>query len=590
MSVALSESLLLASVAWPLVIVGLLMLPGLRSVGLVLTPWAALPALALSAFPNSTLKLSDVMLGGGLALDATGRVFLLLTSILWLASGVLARARLRVADSNALAVMLLLAMAASFGLVLAGDALLFFAAATVAGYGLYGALAYEADAQTRKAGRVLVVLMVFSDLLVFEVLLILGQAAGTVDFVSLRHAFVNIENKNMVLGLLIVGFGTKLGMLGVHFWTPMVFARASAELRPAVVAFMFGAGVLGSWRLIPLGQIDAKEVAAILQWLAWVTLAYAGFAGMSQTCRRAIQGYAAIALSSVWLVVLSACLQQPKLWQILAHPSAAVLIQSGTSLAAILLIDKINEGASFRTLSSLVSVLAWLAVLLLAIAPLGLVWVMDGQVPAIAILSAMAVIALLAGNSLLHGDPDSPAEPVERYVPSAAVPASHFIKAPFIALWVVAALIVVATLAAGYQLFHVTIGEAATGLVIVVVAITAAVLNARWRLLRLPVLAPGDVLVPITHGLVLARDSAGRLLARCEERWTDITQALDRRIRPLMMRSDIAGMLESLFLRWSLALSLLLLLGLLVAWLAAVDLHLIMILHLQWILTHSKFS
>lgn len=531
-------------------------------------PWAALPALALSAFPNSTLQLPDIMLGGILALDATGRVFLFLIAMLWLASGVLARARLRVAGSNTFGIMLLLAMSGSFGLVLADDAVLFFAAATVAGYSLYGALACEADTHARKAGRVLVVLLVFSDVLVFEVLLMLGHAAGAVDFESLRQAFVNIENKNMVLGLLIVGFGTKIGVLGVHFWTPMVFARVGAELRPAVVAFMFGAGVLGSWRLMPLGQIDAKEAAAILQWLAWVTLAYAGFAGMSQTCRRAILGYAAIALSSVWLAVLSACLQQPALWQTLADPSAAVLIQSGASLAAILLIEKNDEATSSRTLSSLVSVLTWLAVLLLAISPLGLVWGMAGQVPAIAILSVMAVIALLVGNSLYHGDLDPSAEPVERYAPSAEVLASRSVKAPYIALWVIAALIVVATLAAGYQLFHVTIGEAAMGLFIVLVAISVAVLNARWRVLRLPVLPPGDVLVPITQGLVLARVGAGRLLARCVERWTDITQALDRRLRPLTKRSDIAGFLESMLLRWSPALSLLLLLGLLVAWLA----------------------
>jgi formate hydrogenlyase subunit 3/multisubunit Na+/H+ antiporter MnhD subunit len=465
--------------------------------------------------------------------------------------------------------MLLLAMTGSFGLVLAGDALLFFAAATIAGYSLYGALAYEADTQTRKAGRVLVVLLVFSDLLIFEVLLVLGQAAGTVDFVSLRHAFVNIENKNMVLGLLIAGFGTKIGVLGVHFWMPMVFARVGAELRPAVVAFIIGAGVLGSWRLIPLGEIDAKEAAAILQWLAWVTLAYAGFAGMSQSSRRAILGYAAIALSSVWLIVLSACLQQPALWQALADPSAAVLIQSGASLAVILLIDKSNEGASSRTISSLVPVLTWLAVLLLAIAPLALVWGMTVRVPAIAILSAMAVIALLAGNSLFHGDLDPSAEPVERYAPSAAVSVSRSVKVPYMSLWVIAALIVVATLAAGYQLFHVTIGEAATGLFIVLAAISAAVLNARCGVLRLPVFPAGDVLVPISHGLVLARQGADRLLARCVKRWTDVTQALDRRIRPLTTRSDIAGFLESRLLRWSPALSLLLLLGLLVAWLAA---------------------
>lgn len=98
-------------------------------------------------------------------------------------------------------------------------------------------------------------------------------------------------------------------------------------------------------------------------------------------------------------------------------------------------------------------------------------------------------------------------------------------------------------------------------------------MHALWRVLRLPDLPPGDVLVPITQGLVLARDGADRLLARCVERWTDITQALDRRIRPLTTKSDIAGFLESMLLRWSpplsLSLSLSLLLGLLVAWLAA---------------------
>lgn len=564
----MSEGMLLASVAWPLVVIGLLILPGLRSVGLVLTPWAALPALVLSTFPNSTLKLPDVMLGGILALDAAGRVFLLLISILWLASSVLARARLRADGSNAFAVMLLLAMSGSFALVLAGDALLFFAAATVAGYSLYGALACEADTHARQAGKVLVVLLVFSDVLVFEVLLMLSQAAGSVDFESLRQAFVNFENKNMVLGLLIIGFGIKLGMLGVHLWTPPVFAAADAELRPAVVAFMFGAGVLGGLRLIPLGLIDAMEVAAILQWLAWVTLAYAGFVGMSQAHRRAIPGYAAIALSSVWLVVLSACLQQPALWKNLAHPLAAILIQSGAALVAILLIDKIKELASSRTLSCLISALTWLAVLLLAMAPLGLVWVMAGQVPTITILLAMAVIALLAAYNFLRWDLDLSAEPVGQYAPSAAVPALRPFKAPFISLWVVAELIVVATLAAGYQLFHVTIGEAAIGLFIVLAAISAAVLNARWRVLRLPVFAPGDVLIPITHGLVLARDGTGRLLARSEEHWTYIVQALDRRLRSLTTRSDITGFLESMLLRWGPALLLLLLLGLSIAWLA----------------------
>ncbi|MCW8905979.1 MAG: proton-conducting transporter membrane subunit [Sedimenticola sp.] len=564
MSLTLSDVILILAVAWPLLVATLLVLPGMRPVGRVLTPWTALPALVLSTLPADTLRLPAVMLGAGLELDGTGRVFLILIASLWLASGILLRDRLRAASSNLFATMLLLAMLGSFSLVLSDNALLFFAASTVAGYSLYGALVHDTDSQTRTAGKVLVVLLVLSDLLVFEVLLLLGQAAGTTDFVSLRQVFVDLENANLVLGLLIIGFGVKLGILGVHFWVPPVFSRAEPGLLPALVAFMFGAGLLGGLRLIPLGQIEATGAASSLQWLAWVTLAYAGFAGMGQVLRRSVLGYATIVLGSLWLVVLSACLQQPALWKALAYPSAAALVQSGAALTAILLIHKANNPVSSR----LRSMLTGLAVLLLAMSPLGLVSVVSGQLPIVSILSTMAVIALLAGRTFFLEDTNPLAGSVDRNGRSAEGAASYPIKTPPIPVWVIAALITVAMLVAGYQFLHVAPGEVVTGFLIVLTALLMVVLNARWRILRLPAFAPGDVLVYSINGLVLVRNGAGRLLADCLERWSDIVQALDRHIRPLATISDIAGLVESVLLRWSVALSLLLLLGLLVAWLA----------------------
>ena len=566
----MSESLiLLGVVVWPLMVAGLLLLPGLRSAGLVLTPWAALPALALSILTNGVLTLPSVMLGGILELDVTGRLFLFLISILWLASGALARARLRAAASDSFAIMLLLAMTGSFGLVLAGDALLFFAAATVAGYGLYGALVSEADPHAHKAGKVLVVLLVLSDVLVFEVLLMLGQAAGSVDFESLQQAFVEIESKNLVLGLLVAGFGIKIGMLGVHLWIPPVFAAANSVLRPAVVALIFGAGVLGALRLLPLGQVQATEVATVLNWLAWATLVYTVFVGMSQDQRRAIPGYVAIALSSVWLVVLSACLQQPGMWNTLTHVSAAVLIQSGAGLATILLIDTLkNEGVSSHSISRLFTALRWLAVFILAMSPLGLVWALAGQAPSITLLSAMAVFALLGSQALLLGDTDPARKSGEGYAPLAAAPNSFPATDSSIARWVVIALIVVAMLAAGYQLFLVAIGDFAKGIFIVLAAISAAVLSARWGVLRLPVFAPGDVLVFVIRGLVKTREGTARLYARGEESWAGIAQVKNRCSRTFMTMHWVVGLLETKFVRWGSALSLLLILGLLVAWVA----------------------
>lgn len=568
MSLTLSDVFLILAVAWPLLLVTLLMLPGMRLLGRGLIPWAALPALVLSTLPADTLRLPAVMLGAGLELDGSGRVFLMLIASLWLASGILVRDRLHAASSDLFATMLLLAMSGCFGLVLSDNALLFFAASTLAGYCLYGALVNEADMQTRKACGVLVVLLVVSDLLVFEVLLLLGQAAGATDFEALRQVFVDHENKNLVLGLLIIGFGIKLGLLGMHFWVPPVMSRAEPGLLPALLAFMSGAGLLGGLRLIPLGQLEATGAASSLQWLAWVTLAYAGLAGMMQVSRRAVLGYTVIVLGSLWLIVLSACLRQPLLWSVVAYPSAAALIQSGTALVVILLIDRVDGPAFSGVLARLLSMLSGLAALLLATAPFGLVSLLAGQVPAISILSAMTVIALLAGNTLFHQDTEPLPGAVKGSVPSMGVAASHRGDLPPISRWVVAVLIISSLLVAGYQFSYVTPGEAILGLLIVLAALAAAVLNARWRLYRLPYIAPGDVLVYIIRGLVLTKRGTGRLLARSEALWTDMVRLLDRRIRPLATRSDVAGYLESVLLHWPVALSLLLLLGLLTAWLA----------------------
>ena len=276
MSTLTVSTLLLLVMIWPLLLAAAVAFGATRPVALRLVPWAALPALvAAVALADSGLRLPDTLLASALVLDSLGRVFLLLNAILWLAAGLLLRGRLRNDGAGRFAVLQLLAMTGSLGLALAGDALLFFTAATLAGYALYGLLVSDAYAGAQKAGRVLVVLLVVSDLLVFELLLLLGQAAGSVDFPSLRQALLNADNQGVLLVLLIAGFGIKAGIAGVHFWLAPVFLNAVTGVRPALIAFMFAAGLLGWLRLLPLGELHWSAAGSMLQWLAWVTLGYA---------------------------------------------------------------------------------------------------------------------------------------------------------------------------------------------------------------------------------------------------------------------------------------------------------------------------
>ena len=357
---------LLLVVIWPLLLAGAVAFGTTRPAALRLVSWAALPALVTAAaLADTGLRLPGAMLGSALALDGTGRVFLLLSVTVWLAAGWLARTQLHAAGANRFAVLLLLAMAGGFALALAADALLFFAAGTLAAYALYDLLVHQAEVS---AGRALVVLLVVSDLLVFELLLILGQAAGSLDFTSLRQALVNTDDRALVLGLLIVGFGIKTGVVGVHFWLAPVFVAAVPAIRPALIGSLLGAGLLGWLRLLPLGEIHWSGAGAVLQWLAWVTLGYAVVVGLLQAHFRSVLAYAAIALTGLWVAMLGSALLYPQAWNGMAEAVHAGVLQSGLALAALLLLDRRTGGSAPAGLRHLSPGVMWIAALLLVTA------------------------------------------------------------------------------------------------------------------------------------------------------------------------------------------------------------------------------
>ncbi len=557
---ALSSFLLIAPL-WPVLLAIAAAFPVTRSPALGLLPWAALPGLITALMPGAELQLGGVMLGSVLVLDATGRVFLLLISILCLVTGLLARPRLQSANSGALAILLLLVIAGCLGMALAGDALLFFAAATVAGYALYGVLMQDADAPTRQAGTVLVVLLVISDLLVFEVLLLLGHVAAGFDFDAMREAFLGAGNRGLLLALLVAGFGIKLGLVGLHFWLPPIFISTGVAFRAALIAYMFSAGLLGGLRLLPLGEWTAPGAAASLWWLSWLTLAYACLAGLLQAHCRSTLAYAALALGGLWLALLSALLEQPQLWLQAANPLAAVVLQSGFALAGLLLLS----GAPQAGLGP--AALRWLAVLLLAAAPVGYVALITDPSAAAPIYAAMAITAFLAASSVLRNTSvvNMPGSVNKR---SSAGLAQREQATPTSITMAAVGLTLAAALALGYQLPGWSLPQTAIAGVMILPPLLLAIASAKLGMTGLPSLPPGDVLVYIRPGVAWVHRRGQTLLDGPLAQWPKHARALARRLWTGASRLPL-GQWESALNRWPSALMLLLLLGLLLAWMGS---------------------
>ena len=557
---------LLLVVIWPLLLAGTVAFGTTRPVAMRLVPWAALPALATAVgLADTGLWLPGAMLGGALVLDGIGRVFLLLSATLWLVAGLLARPQLHAAGANCFAVLLLLAMAGGFGLALAGDALLFFAAGTLAGYALYGLLVHGADVSTQTAGRVLVVLLVLSDLLVFELLLILGQVAGSVDFMSLRQSLMNADNRELMLGLLIVGFGIKAGVVGVHFWLAPVFVNAGMAVRPALISFMLGAGLLGWLRLLPLGEIHWSGAGVVLQWLAWVTLGYAVFAGLLKVHPRAVLAYATIALTGLWVAILGAALLHPQAWSGMAEAAHAAILQSGFALAALLLLlDRRRAGNIPKWLHPLPYAVRWLAALQLATAPVVVTgFLAKGDDFAIVQMSwATAAIAFLVVRGLLLSPPSIHGSRDLRI-------SSDVVQQPTqtpTVLLAAGGLTGAGILTAAYNMVGLTPSEFWQPALMMLAASLAAWLSVKQSVPHLPDL---PLLVPISRGLAAALCHGRRLADRRLPLWRDAGLALVRRLWSRVDWRRIIGQFESRLNHWPTTLVILAALGLIMAALGA---------------------
>ncbi|MFB1488105.1 MULTISPECIES: proton-conducting transporter membrane subunit [unclassified Thiocapsa] len=398
MSAGLLQSAVLFALAWPFLAASLWAIRAARPWVIGLLPWSAAPALAVALLvPDLTLSLPETLLGSGLALDATGRVFLATTALLWLIAGALMGGR-RPGDvgERRSALPALLAMGSGFALALADDGLMWFAAGTLAGYAVYALILQAATRAARSAGRRLVILLVLSDLLLFELFLILAHAAGGTSFADLRGAVAALDNPTVVLVLMTLGFGVKAGVLGVHLWLLPAFGSTTLGVRVALIAFVAAAGLLGWLRLLPLGAIGWTVIGVALHWWAFATAATALIAGFSWAGQRALAGSVLMALTAQWLWALAAALQRPESGAAIAALLPMVGLQSGLALAALVLLDDADR-TRHRALRMM---MAWLALVLVVLAPLPIlaVWMDAGPLAALDLWWPSIAVALLGGR------------------------------------------------------------------------------------------------------------------------------------------------------------------------------------------------
>lgn len=247
---------------------------------------------ALVAPDRLALPVLFVQGNAALVLEATARPALLLFGGLWLTAGLLLT---RAQGDGPGAVMVLIALSGANTLALAHGGSLVYAGMVAVGYGFYGVIADEQGDAWRRAARAFIVLLVISDLLVFELIL----------SASVKPTVIMPEGAGMPAGLLAIGLLALVlrgGIPPAHGWLPALLVAVSPATAVLAVAPV-AAALFGTMKLLPDG---APVLAVGCLALSLAGAAWSLFAGLCQASARATLAYALAATAALLLLALPA--------------------------------------------------------------------------------------------------------------------------------------------------------------------------------------------------------------------------------------------------------------------------------------------
>ena len=588
---------LLLVVIWPLLLAGAMVFNAAHSAVLRLAPWAALPAFILAVFatPSLSLPLPWLLLGTKLALvNDTARLFLLFTALLWWLSGMYARAYLSDQPGvNRFFVYFLLSMTGNLGLILAQDLPSFYLFFTLMSFASYGLVAHKRSTESLHAGRIYIVLVVIGEIALFAAMVLATIATGSTEFDTVRQGLIQADSRDLIILLALIGFGIKAGVLGLHVWLPLAHPVAPTPASAVLSGAMIKAGLLGWLQLLPLGEVALFQWGEVFMILGVAAAFYGVLVGLTQRDPKTLLAYSSISQMGILTMAVGLGLTAPKAYPAILAAITLYALHHGLSKGALFLGVGV-VGACSGAKRRWVWLALWLPALALSGAPLtsGMAakFFLKAQTvnaldPWILVLQTLlpwsaVATALLLGRFLVllyqpkagasnHPSPTGLVWPWALLVTAAVVLPWCFVpESP--TLWSRAAVL--------GSLWPLLLGAALT---------LVAVL---WRVhltrqsgtmppvdgqvptgYNLPCISPGDLLVPISRGLTPILTHGRRLAKEQLPHWRDTWLASLRRLWTDLNWWRIIRRLESSLDHWPTALVTLVLLGLVMAALGALE-------------------
>ena len=359
-------------------------------------PASLLPAgvLALAGPAAGELDVPWLLLGTSASLDPVGRPLLLAAAVLYAATLATA-AHARGGRAAALAALLLVCFVGNATAFVAADAATFTVGYAVMSVAAYGVVAHDRTPAARRAARVYLTLSVVSEVAVLAAVVLVVHAGG-LRLADAPAAVAASPHTGTIVGLLLLGFGIKAGLVPLHGWLPLAHPAAPPPGSAVLSGAMVKAGLVGWLRFLPLGEVALPGWGTTLVLLALVGAFGAVVPGVLARDPKVALAYSSVSQMGFLAVLVGVALLEPDLAPACVLAAVVYAVHHGIAKGGLFLSVAVwrRHGAGRWRVPVLVG--AALLALAVAGAPLG-----SGSVAKYAAKQAVAPAALVVDVTAL---------------------------------------------------------------------------------------------------------------------------------------------------------------------------------------------
>lgn len=276
-------------------------------------PLALVPAgvLGVVAADGDQWRLPWLLVGTSFRMDDTGRALLIMAVAIY-ASALLMVTRSVGHRHAALSGLLLLCFVGNVGAFIAADVVTLYLCFTVMSLVGYALVIHDRSQQARRAGRIYLVLAVLGEAAVLVAAMLVVQTGGR-DLTETAQYVAAAPSSGVIVALLWVGFGIKIGTVPLHVWLPLAHPAAPTPASAVLSGAMITAGLVGWLRMLPLGELAMPGWGLVLL----ITGLFGAFAavalGVMQAETKTVLAYSSISQMGLLSALVGSALLEPSL-------------------------------------------------------------------------------------------------------------------------------------------------------------------------------------------------------------------------------------------------------------------------------------